>query len=145
MDKYFDKTFEFNDSMGQPVGKNIMVDSKDMDKLILLRMDLIREEVDELEDALIELEMGVYHHSHDQHELLAHLFKELADLQYVLSGFASTFGIPLEDVFDRVHASNMSKLGEDGKPLYREDGKILKGPNYKEPDLSDIVEKYMAQ
>jgi len=63
------------------------------------------------------------------------LTKELADLLYVTIGAAVTFGLPLEEVFYEVHKSNMSKLGEDGKPIYREDGKVLKGPNYKEPDL----------
>jgi len=63
------------------------------------------------------------------------LTKELADLLYVTIGTAVTFGLPLEEVFYEVHKSNMSKLGEDGKPIYREDGKVLKGPNYKEPDL----------
>ena len=65
------------------------------------------------------------------------MFKELADLQYVLSGMVVSFGIPMEEVFQRVHNSNMSKL-VDGKPLKREDGKFLKGPNYKKPDLSDL-------
>lgn len=63
------------------------------------------------------------------------LTKELADLLYVTIGTAVTFGLPLEEVFNEVHKSNMSKLGEDGKPIMRSDGKVLKGKNYKEPDL----------
>jgi predicted HAD superfamily Cof-like phosphohydrolase len=63
------------------------------------------------------------------------LTKELADLLYIVYGTAVTFGLPLEEVFTEVHRSNMSKLGADGKPLYRADGKVLKGPNYQEPDL----------
>ena len=66
------------------------------------------------------------------------LTKELADLMYVTIGFATTFGLPLEEVFYEVHKSNMSKLGPNGEVLRREDGKILKGINYKEPDLDQF-------
>ena len=69
------------------------------------------------------------------------LTKELADLLYVTIGTAVTFGLPLEEVFYEVHRSNMSKLGDDGKPIYREDGKVLKGPNYKEPDLDQFFSR----
>jgi len=66
------------------------------------------------------------------------LIKELADLVYVTYGYASTFGWNLDEAVRRVHASNMSKLDEDGQPIFREDGKVLKGPNYKEPYLEDL-------
>ena len=72
-------------------------------------------------------------------ELRAHLLKELADLVYVCNQMAAAFGWDLQVAHNRVHASNMSKLGEDGNPIYREDGKILKGPNYFEPNLLDLV------
>ncbi len=65
--------------------------------------------------------------------------KELADLIYVCYQYAENMGWFLDEALDRVHQSNMSKLGEDGKPIYREDGKVLKGPNYKPPDLSDLT------
>ena len=65
--------------------------------------------------------------------------KELADLVYVCYQYAENMGWFLDEALDRVHKSNMSKLGEDGKPIYREDGKVLKGPNYKPPELSDLV------
>lgn len=68
------------------------------------------------------------------------LTKELADLLYVVHGTAVAFGLPLEPAFVRVHQSNMSKLGDDGKPIYREDGKVKKGPNYQPPDLTDLFE-----
>ena len=68
------------------------------------------------------------------------MLKELSDLQYVLSGMAVSFNLPLEEAFNRVHTSNMSKL-VDGKPLKREDGKFLKGPNYQPPHLEDLAEK----
>jgi len=67
------------------------------------------------------------------------LLKEMDDLQYVLSGMAVVLGLPLQVAFTRVHQSNMSKLGADGKPVYRSDGKVLKGPNYTPPDLEDLV------
>ena len=65
--------------------------------------------------------------------------KELADLVYVCYQYAENMGWSLDEALNRVHQSNMSKLGEDGKPIYREDGKVLKGPNYKPPDLSDLT------
>ena len=68
------------------------------------------------------------------------LLKELCDLLYVTYGFAISFGWDLDEVFRRVHASNMSKLDETGKPVLRDDGKVLKGDQYKELDLSDLVE-----
>jgi predicted HAD superfamily Cof-like phosphohydrolase len=65
--------------------------------------------------------------------------KELADLIYVCAQYAENMQWDIEQALRRVHKSNMSKLGEDGKPIYREDGKVLKGPNYQPPDLSDLV------
>ena len=64
--------------------------------------------------------------------------KELADLVYVCYKYAENMGWFLDEAMNRVHESNMSKLDEDGKPIYREDGKVLKGPNYKPPNLSDL-------
>ena len=65
--------------------------------------------------------------------------KELADLVYVCYQYAENMGWLLDEALDRVHLSNMSKLDEQGKPIYREDGKVLKGPNYKPPTLTDLV------
>ena len=65
--------------------------------------------------------------------------KELADLIYVCYQYAENMGWFLDEALDRVHQSNMSKLGEDGKPIYREDGKVLKGPNYKPPSLKALI------
>jgi predicted HAD superfamily Cof-like phosphohydrolase len=69
----------------------------------------------------------------------ADALKELADLVYVCYQYAAAVGWDLDIAYNRVHFSNMSKLGPDGKPIYREDGKVLKGPNYKEPSLTDLV------
>ena len=68
-----------------------------------------------------------------------HALKELADLVYVCYQYAENMGWFLDEALNRVHISNMSKLDKDGKPIYREDGKVLKGPDYKPPDLSDLI------
>ena len=67
------------------------------------------------------------------------LMKELSDLVFVCYQFAAAYGLDLDTAMERVFESNMSKLGEDGKPIYREDGKVLKGPNYFKPMLSDLI------
>jgi len=95
---------------------------KDTDK-DLLRLVLLKEEYAEVLSAV------------DAENLL----KELADLVYVTYGYAATFNWNLDEAVRRVHASNMSKLDTDGKPIYREDGKVLKGPNYAEPNLTDLI------
>lgn len=97
------------------------------DKLLGLREKLLQEELSEVIEESIALPI-------DRKKLT----KELADLMYVTIGFATTFGLPLEEVFYAVHESNMSKLGPNGEVLRREDGKILKGSNYKEPDLDQF-------
>jgi predicted HAD superfamily Cof-like phosphohydrolase len=92
-----------------------------------LRINLLQEEFAEV--------MGAIYYKKDE----AAILKELCDLVYVCIGFADTFGWNFDVAFDRVHASNMSKLGEDGKPVYRDDGKILKSDLYKEPTLKDLL------
>ena len=67
------------------------------------------------------------------------LLKELADLVYVTYGYAATFGLDLDEAVRRVHLSNLSKLGDDGNPIKDESGKVMKSPNYRKPDLSDLV------
>ena len=69
----------------------------------------------------------------------AEALKELADLVYVCYQYAENMNWFLDEALDRVHKSNMSKLDEDGHPIYRDDGKVLKGPNYKPPNLTDLV------
>ena len=92
-----------------------------------LRINLLQEEFAEV--------MGAIYYKKDE----AAILKELCDLVYVCIGFADTFGWNFDVAFDRVHASNMSKLGGDGKPVYRDDGKILKSDLYKEPTLKDLL------
>ena len=84
----------------------------------------------------IEAEGHLFRESDELHE---EALKELADLVYVCYQYAENMGWFLDEALCRVHESNMSKLGEDGKPIYREDGKVLKGPNYKPPYLQDLV------
>lgn len=110
-------------------------------ELLKLRKTLISEEAEEVIAELNKV-IGLLEKNEEvPKELYADLLKELSDLQVVLSGTAVALKPlqKLEEAFIRVHESNMSKLGDDGKPLFREDGKVLKGPNYFKPDLSDLV------
>jgi len=99
-----------------------------------LQQNLIDEEHLELAHAYLDLAEDL-----DNKVLQAHLLKELADLVYVCNQMAAAFGWDLQVAHNRVHASNMSKMDQDGNPIYREDGKILKGPAYFEPYLLDLV------
>ncbi len=123
---------EFHDAFNLAIGERFRPE------LLELRQSLLEEEMREVREAyaaiMVELHRGTL-----QRDTLAHFIKELADLQYVLSGYAVAFGLDLEEAFQRVHASNMSKLDDNGKPVYRADGKVLKGPNYREPDLDDLA------
>ena len=99
-----------------------------------LQQNLIDEEHLEVALAYLDLRNDI-----DNKQAREHLLKELADLVYVCHQMAAAFGWDLQVAYNRVHESNMSKLGVDGKPLRREDGKILKGPNYREPNLTDLL------
>lgn len=113
--------------------------AKELIDFIHMRMTLIQEEVLELKEASDHICMRLNNNQTVATSEKAHLLKELADVQYVVSGFADAFDLPIQPAFNRVHDSNMSKL-EDGKPVKREDGKVLKGKNYKPPYLEDLVE-----
>jgi len=88
---------------------------------------------------LVAEEFGEFSDESDAGNRPAAMLSELADLIYVIYGYAATFGWDLDEALRRIHAANMSKLGPDGKPLLRPDGKVLKGPNYKKANLSDLV------
>lgn len=123
-DTYINKTpldmvQQFARTYGQTLGHTW---TKDANK-DLLRLVLLKEEYAEVLSATTAEE----------------LLKELADLVYVTYGYAATFKWDLDEAVRRVHASNMSKLDVNGQPIYREDGKVLKGPFYAEPDLKDLV------
>lgn len=127
---------EFMTAMEQPVSQGW----EDLEG-IRLGLKLIEEETEEFREAVENLfentECGEGEDVlNDNREDLT---KELADLVYVCWWLAARIGIDLNAILRLVHASNMSKLGPDGKPVKRGDGKVLKGPNYRAPDLSDIV------
>ena len=109
-------------------GQQVNIEPTMRDKSIQdLRVDLIAEELEELELAITNTD-------------IVEMADALTDLLYVVYGAGHAFGIDLDECFLEVHSSNMSKLGEDGKPIYREDGKVLKGPDYFPPDLKEILE-----
>ena len=97
-----------------------------------LQRRLIVEEFKEFLDAENQLIMGLTINSAD-------CLKELADLVYVCYQYAANLGWDLDEALDRVHRSNMSKLDDNGNPIYREDGKVLKSKNYQPPNLTDLV------
>ncbi len=132
MQTNFQKVGEFMRCMGQDVKTSPMntVDKR----LINLRMVLIAEEAGELGAEFLDLL-----ESSDNPPKLRNLAKELTDLLYVVYGAGQAFGIDLDKCFEEVHNSNLSKLGNDGRPVYRDDGKVVKGPNYMAPDMRKIV------
>lgn len=125
---------KFHRAFGLPAPPYPTLQSPDV---IRLRMRLIREEY---EEAMAELEQLLYVQTVEQRDNgLKRLLKELSDLRYVVEGAAVTFGLPIDAAYMEVHRSNMSKLGSDGRPIYREDGKVLKGPNYFDPDMTKFI------
>ena len=121
----FNKVGVFMKTFGQEVKNK---PSFSTDKINQLRIGLIQEELDELKEAMTNND-------------LLEVADALTDLLYVTYGAGHAFGIDLDKCFDEVQNSNMSKLGEDGKPIYNELGKVMKGPNYFKPDLSKFVNK----
>ena len=120
----FDKVRNFMKAFGQEVKRSPEFPTEETAKL---RIELIVEELNELIDA-------------KEDKDLIGIADALTDILYVTYGAGHAFGIDLDECFREVQRSNMSKLGEDGKPIYREDGKVLKGPNYSEPDLKKSLQ-----
>ena len=120
----FNKVKIFMETFGQKVeAKPSLPDQKIQD----LRYDLIREELEELKVALEE-------------KNLKEVADALTDILYVAYGAGHAFGIDLDKCFEEVQASNMSKLGENGTPIYNEAGKVMKGPNYFKPNLKKFID-----
>ena len=119
----FSKVGVFMKTFGQEVKNK---PSFSTDKINKLRIDLIKEELDELTDAM-------------KNNDLLEVADALTDILYVTYGAGHAFGIDLDKCFDEVQNSNMSKLGNNGKPIYNESGKVMKGPNYFKPNLSKFV------
>ena len=115
----FEKVGNFMKTFGQEVKSK---PSLSTDKINNLRLSLIKEELEELTDAMKKKD-------------LVEIADALTDILYVTYGAGHAFGINLDECFDEVQTANMSKLGKDGKPIYNEYGKVMKGPNYFKPNL----------
>jgi len=114
---------KFMETFGQEVKEKAEFPSN---KITSLRYELIKEELDELKDAI-------------EKKDIKEVADALTDILYVTYGAGHAFGINLDKCFEEVQNSNMSKLGADGKPIYNEKGKVMKGPNYFKPDLNKFV------
>ena len=119
----FSKVGTFMKTFGQEVKTSPSLSTNKINKL---RIDLIKEELEELTEAM-------------NNKDLLEVADALTDILYVTYGAGHAFGINLDNCFNEVQNSNMSKLGTDGKPIYNEAGKVMKGPNYYKPDLSKFV------
>jgi predicted HAD superfamily Cof-like phosphohydrolase len=119
----FNKVGTFMKTFGQEVKTKPSFSS---DKINKLRIDLIKEELEELQEAM-------------KNNDLLEVADALTDILYVTYGAGHAFGIDLDKCFNEVQNSNMSKLGDNGEPIYNESGKVMKGPNYFKPDLSKFV------
>ena len=119
----FNKVKAFMNTYGQDVKEKA---SFPEDSIVQLRVDLIEEELNELKEAI-------------KNNDIVEVADALTDILYVTYGAGHSFGVNLDKCFDEVQRSNMSKLGEDGKPIYNDSGKVMKGPNYSAPDLKKII------
>ena len=120
----FSKVGTFMKTFGQEVKTKPSFSTEKINKL---RIDLIKEELEELKEAM-------------NNKDLLEVADALTDILYVTYGAGHAFGIDLDKCFEEVQNSNMSKLGKDGKPIYNEKGKVMKGPNYFKPNLSKYIE-----
>ena len=119
----FEKVGNFMKTFGQEVKEKSSLSSEKINKL---RIDLIEEELEELKSAM-------------SNKDLLEVADALTDILYVTYGAGHAFGINLDKCFQEVQNSNMSKLGDDGKPIYNENGKVMKGPKYFKPDLKKFI------
>ena len=120
----FDDVKTFMQTFGQEVKIKAEFPEK---KIVKLRYDLIKEELNELQNAI-------------KTKDIKEIADALTDILYVTYGAGHAYGIDLDKCFKEVQKSNMSKLGEDGKPIYNEKGKVMKGPKYFEPNLKQFIE-----
>jgi len=120
----FEKVGVFMKTFGQEIKTKPSLSS---DKINTLRVDLIEEELKELKHAI-------------ENKDLKETIDALTDILYVTYGAGHAFGVDLDKCFEEVQKSNMSKLGEDGKPIFNENGKVMKGPKYFKPNISKFVE-----
>jgi len=119
----FQSVKKFMQTFGQEVKDKTEFPDK---KMVQLRYDLIKEELEEFNEAIKDKDM-------------TEIADALTDILYVTYGAGHAFGIDLDECFNEVQKSNMSKIGVNGKPIYNESGKVMKGPNYFKPDLSKFL------
>ena len=119
----FERVKEFMKTFGQEIKEKA---SFPEEKIVALRFDLIKEELEEFQDAIKKRD-------------IKEIADALTDILYVTYGAGHAFGINLDKCFQEVQNSNMSKLGSDGKPIYSEKGKVMKGPNYYKPNLNKFI------
>ena len=119
----FESVKKFMETFGQEIREKAGFPNE---KITSLRYDLIKEELDELKEAL-------------DNKDIKEVADALTDILYVTYGAGHAFGVDLDKCFEEVQNSNMSKLGSDGKPIYNDKGKVMKGPNYFKPDLTKFV------
>ena len=122
----FDNVKKFMETFGQEVKEKAEFPNE---KITLLRYDLIREELEEFKEAISKKD-------------IKEVADALTDILYVTYGAGHAFGINLDKCFQEVQSSNMSKLGDDGKPIFNDKGKVMKGPNYFKPNLSKFLAKW---
>ena len=121
----FESVKKFMETFGQEIKEKAGFPNN---KIVSLRFDLIKEELEELKEAM-------------ENKDIKEVADALTDILYVTYGAGHAFGINLDKCFQEVQNSNMSKLGEDGKPIYNDKGKVMKGPNYFKPNLSKFLAK----
>ena len=119
----FERVKKFMETFGQEIREKAGFPNE---KISSLRYDLIKEELDELKEAM-------------DNKDIKEVADALTDILYVTYGAGHAFGVDLDKCFEEVQKSNMSKLGSDGKPIYNDKGKVMKGPNYFKPDLTKFV------
>ena len=119
----FESVKKFMETFGQEIREKAGFPNE---KITSLRYDLIKEELDELKEAM-------------DNKDIKEVADALTDILYVTYGAGHAFGVDLDKCFEEVQNSNMSKLGSDGKPIYNDKGKVMKGPSYFKPDLTKFV------
>ena len=119
----FERVKKFMETFGQEIREKAGFPNE---KISSLRYDLIKEELDELKEAM-------------DNKDIKEVADALTDILYVTYGAGHAFGVDLDKCFEEVQNSNMSKLDSDGKPIYNDKGKVMKGPNYFKPDLTKFV------
>lgn len=131
----FDQVWEFQESYGLPSSRVPSLPSNSDDEGRNLR---------DLRKRLLEEEYNEYLEGEENNDLVE-IADALGDIMYIAYGTGITYGLPMDEIFNEIHRSNMSKLGADGKPIRREDGKLLKGPNFSPPDIAGIIAKHIEQ